>query len=686
MQTDADATEPSHPRAVSPPLPAQPQTFDSLLSRIGPPASTMTKVTTESPVAVQLPMPEGQPQTMATETSTVPATLPFSFGAPVLPKPASKPADVVTSPFASSTATSVPSTPATSTPASGVPSFFSNTRTQFTPPKVPLDSLFGGSPRETEKQAPVEPPPKNASGAFGEPNQEEKQDGKEKQKEAKPSPFGDVSKPSVLGGSSTPVFGSESSFGHNANGTPADTSSRTLGSAQTSVPGEAPGPTCLSNAQTATSAEPPKPGISVLGSSNKIDADSASSASDAPPKSAFSFDALPLSSTSSHSFTPVADGLSKSTFSFDAAPSTSTPSTESPKPLFPFGASASIQPKNSATDVPKTPFSFGAATSPPVDKKPAFAFNSTSGANTSGFSFSSGASPHDAVNGTSAEAPKPLFTGFGNATTTQKPPESTSPEGGDGMEMAGDRMEESPTRTVDKKDASISQLPQSTVFGSFGGGSGGNSNSSTGFTFGQAKPASSADAFAFGQSKPSTTPAFGGFGQNLDKLNPGANTNAGFSFGNGATKAVGQPQSSFAAPLNTSFGAPISGSTGSTSFSFGQAATNVNANPFGQQQQPERGTSAAPSSPSLFPQPTPQPQPQSSPFSFNASASSGAFPSSNLGSSTPSSTTTQPFQFGTSNATQQAGSTVGSNMFTLGGAATPPRRVKGLPNRRAKRP
>jgi len=243
------------------------------------------------------------------------------------------------------------------------------------------------------------------------------------------------------------------------------------------------------------------------------------------------------------------------------------------------------------------------------------------------------------------------------------------------MEVA-DRMDESPTRNGEKKDAPFS-LSQTSTFPAFG-------TSAGGFTFGQPKPDIGANTTGFpfassNQNQPSASTAFS-FGSKPDttfKFGQGTSA-SGFGFG---AKAPEQSSTLFNTPANPgSFTAtPPATSTGAT-FSFGQGPAGTAAPPaFGQPKQ-ESGTGTAPSSPFLGPQQTSSPS-----FMFNVPSGPNAFggqkPADGTTPSSPSTTT--PFQFGQSNGQPNNSQA----LFNIGSAAaTPSRKMKALPTRRPKRP
>ncbi|KAF8531658.1 hypothetical protein JB92DRAFT_2198359 [Gautieria morchelliformis] len=681
MQTDTSADDAARNRAVSPILPAQPQSFDSLLSRIGSSIGTTSKPVAEFPV--EPPKAETDPKAQGrsiptSESSTAPATLPFSLTMSSVPTSAPKPAEGIPSPFAAPSPTSAavpsPALPSPVTRDGAIPSFFSNTQMQFTPPKVPSGSFFGAPLPNGDGEMGTERP-SSLSGAEPASGKEEKKE-QQQPSESKPSPFGDTSKLSAFGGSSASALGT-STLPSTASAT-----SSTNVSSPFSKPldgPEAPKSAFSFGTPSTNGAQAP---ISIFGAASKAASSQVPTTSDASTKPPFSFGSSATSTSTpsvdkpkeTTSTAPSTDQSSKPLFSFGA------PTSETPKSVFGFGTAS----EGSDKDAAPSPFSFGAApsTPPPAEKKPGFTFGVTNA-----FTSSAGATAGDGTSTTPA-APKSVFGGFGSVGTPAAPstpkPSQAMVENGDGMEVAADQMEESPTRTVEKKDTAAIQPPQTPAFAGFGTSTG----SGGGFSFGQSKATPAESTYSLGQSKPSLSSGFS-FGQSTNTSTTSANASTGFSFGTNSTKATGPPSSVFGAPLTSAFGGGSSNPAPS-SFSFANPSTSSNANPFGQsQQQQENRPATAPSSPSLFPQATQSPSPS---FSFSLPAPAGAFGAPKPDAATaPSTPSAQPFQFGTSSSSQQsqpqAGATAANNMFTLGGAATPPpRKVKGLPTRRGKRP
>jgi len=646
MQTDT-STETETPRAVTPPLPAQSQSFNSLLSRIGP---AVTKPSAEFPPEPKKVDSEVQVQSVQAEIKPdAPLTaLPFSFGAataPLLPKPSDIPNPFTFGAPPTSNASLAPSFPGEK------PSFFSNTKMQFTPPSAPAGSLFGA-------------PSTNGTSRllFGATATNGIEKTAEQEKQIKPLPFGGISKPSGLAPTTAP-FSAPSS---------ATTSISEFASATT--PTTEAAKTTFSFG--APAAEVPKP-LSLF--------DTPPKAPETPTKETTAFGSgLPTPSPSAEL---SESSPSKPAFSFGAPSMT---------PTFSFGVSTTPKAPETTTAAAPSPFTFESAPSTPTaQEKKGFVFGSPT--------------PFVAVPTATAGTPKQqqTFGGFGSPATvapsTPKAAESKL-DNGDSMETGGDRMEESPTRTIEKKEPSAFGFPQQTsAFPSFGSGS----SSSGGFTFGQPKTeiVTTTSTFSFGAPKTETTTTLStfSFGAPTDKAPTATNSpfsfgapksasTGGFSFGQPAATATSgggsfafgakpaeQPSTLFGQPSTASpFGTPPATSAGST-FSFGQPANAASTTPFGQPKVEPTGT--APSSPFLAQQPL-----VSSPsFSFSAPSASPFGAPQPAGGATPSSPSIQPFQFGASTGAPQAAPT----MFNIGAAPTtqtPPgqRRMKGLPTRRKK--
>lgn len=230
-----------------------------------------------------------------------------------------------------------------------------------------------------------------------------------------------------------------------------------------------------------------------------------------------------------------------------------------------------------------------------------------------------------------------------------------------------DQMEESPKRVQEKKDDIVSAPGASSLDASmsnspFSFGGSATKNSTTPFAFGipGSSPSNSgvfdAGVFSFGDSKATST----GSGFGFSNANP-ATSGAGFNL---FPKPSNTLPNNFAPALATSASAPT--------FTFG---TSVFGPPKVDNDKSVSMVSSAPNSPSIFPQPNVASSPS---FSFSIP---GSPTFAKLDNANPPNSPSQPFQFGASSST----SSQSGPIFTLGAAtSTPPRKLKGLPQRRRK--
>ncbi|KAG2149306.1 hypothetical protein DEU56DRAFT_752938 [Suillus clintonianus] len=404
-----------------------------------------------------------------------------------------------------------------------------------------------------------------------------------------------------------------------------------------------------------------------------------------PSKPAFSF-GEPAS-------TPALTEPSKSAFSFGGpAPSTSpapapAPAVviEVPKPFFgtqgtttatgfPFNARPSTAPaEEKSTSVP-TSFSFASASPAPAEKK-SFTFGAPSPAPPTAtatlFSFG-----HANAGSNAADTSKSF--NFGQPAPAPVPARAATPPKAD-QEIS---MDESPSRDMNTNG----KAPERPTldFSSFTGAS---STPAGSTLFAQSPATATGPGFGFG------TASANPFAKPEDKDKPGMAFGSGFGQPSGGSSfGFGQSAPETTAPSSAApfaFTQAASPSVAPTpGFGFGQTASNA----FGQQQ----STSSAPSSPSTFNRPATS-------FSFGTPASAQpAAPSFAFGGSQPASPATpagglpQPsggaFAFGQSSGAAPAAtpnsfapaaaSSGGGALFTIGAAPQPDgRQIKKLPRR-----
>lgn len=578
-------------------LPAQPRSFNDLLSQID--SLVASKTSADSQITEQKVPPAtnsvAKPAAEVTWAKNPPSDLPFSLtpgGA--MPHPPPKPFEL---PGLSSTI-APPVEPVTGSQI--IPSFFSASKTEFTPPPLPANSIFT----------------------------------------------------STLDSSSTDTTATERLL-------------KTTNASDTRLP--------------------PSPKIPVLLKqlvpleSTKVDGSSMRSVGDSSPGESEVTMTAPLVSTSTaETEKPVRPEMSMRpavpSEAMVATKTTLSPANEatlmsnSPKPFsFTFGSSAAkettekalSQSTPSALSMPAVPFIFSSPSSSP---NPEFSFGK----------------PVE-------EVPKPpvnIFN-FGSATpslaigggaTLTLPTSGSSTDlvnaDADNQMDTNDMMEESPARDQGKKDL----LASESITSNFGLNSAINDSP---FSFGSAA------------AKPSTTPSFGFNSANSDRTSNSTSVSTGvFNFGQ-----------SKSAPAGGGFGFTNTNATaGGSGFNFsgkpsdsssvngfgGTLVTSVSAPPFAfgnspfgspKVEPPIPTGNSAPGSPSLFPQQSVAPSPS---FSFAIPSSPASFMKPD--STNPPNSPSQPFQFSGSPGSQQPGA-----IFTLGAAAdTPPRKVKGLPQRRRK--
>ncbi|GJJ12501.1 hypothetical protein Clacol_006744 [Clathrus columnatus] len=602
IQTDVSANT-SKSFTTSPPSSSlQPRSFNDLLSEIS--SSTTSKPAAVLPVdakkANMLSSTESQ-KIEITSTENASRSLPFSLmpGTSVLPSSILPNDTIPLKPVASARSTSSDAQSVEhTTDASSIPSFFSSSKTEFTPPPLPINNIFTPPP-VTLVDRPVELPTISVD---------------------RGSLF-----PKVQMGSEQP--------------TPSETTNTNILSSHSMKSFEG----------------------ALLGKNQT-----------APPSSTSFGD----TETSAKIVPVTMDNLTGPLVHTNSAPPITTPENGSSKSIFaettakePMTSVSLIKPAVVAPSSKVPSFTFGPPTTPSFGRseftlgKPTAEESSKAPINI--FTFGSSIKEEKQVS-TALSTSNSLALSVGSGNTDTTPTET------DNQMDTTDRMEESPARVSEKKDfvsvASPFNIGNSSLTNSpFSFGNSTAKPSSSPFLFGSTSNnttsnniSTATDGFSFGQSK--SAPA-SGFGFNNTISNPGGSS---FSF---SSKPSESSTSHFGTNLITSTSAPIFTFPGGSNTPFGTSKPEI---PI-----PAVSGGSAPSSPGLFPQQSATSSPS---FSFNLPPASTTLTFTKPDVSNSPISSNQPFQFG---ASPSPGSQPGA-MFTLGAAATPTRKVKGLPQRRRK--